>query len=377
MKAAVIGGGFAGIVAALALVERGHDVHLLERRGLLGGRATSYIDAASGDDVDSGFHFLLEGWRTTLEFLQRQEAAGFLLYGLRWPGASIETARAAWLREAPDRIDPAILTRVEGVLTRSEAAASPVLFRTGLGRLHEHLAQRFVASGGVIHRRALAERIEVESGRVGRVRFLQRAQTREGIRAGRRASRETLAADCVIAAVPWHALAGLLDTAQAQSPLSELARVAALPAVSIEAWLDEHVPLAALTSGPGPAIDWIADKSQLHGRPGAAQHLTFSVACAEAAHDLSNAEWTTLARRTLEAALAPARALAFQRVVVLREPAARYGCDTESSRLRAAAAETGIEGLFLAGDWTNPDLPACIEGAVQSGLRAAERAGRG
>ena len=42
MKVVVVGGGFAGLAAAIALQERRHEVTLLERRGVLGGRATSY-----------------------------------------------------------------------------------------------------------------------------------------------------------------------------------------------------------------------------------------------------------------------------------------------------------------------------------------------
>lgn len=37
MKVVVIGGGFAGLAAAIALQERRHDVVLLERRGVFGG----------------------------------------------------------------------------------------------------------------------------------------------------------------------------------------------------------------------------------------------------------------------------------------------------------------------------------------------------
>ena len=45
VKVVVVGGGFAGLAAAIALQERRHEVTLLERRGVLGGRATSYRDA--------------------------------------------------------------------------------------------------------------------------------------------------------------------------------------------------------------------------------------------------------------------------------------------------------------------------------------------
>ena len=44
MRVVVVGGGFAGLAAAVALQEHRHDVLLLERRGVLGGRATSYRD---------------------------------------------------------------------------------------------------------------------------------------------------------------------------------------------------------------------------------------------------------------------------------------------------------------------------------------------
>ncbi len=59
MKVAVVGGGFAGFAAAIALQERRHEVVLLERRGILGGRATSSRDAVTGDDVDNGTHLMV------------------------------------------------------------------------------------------------------------------------------------------------------------------------------------------------------------------------------------------------------------------------------------------------------------------------------
>ena len=49
MRVAVVGGGFAGLAAAITLQERRHDVVLLERRGVLGGRATSFRDAVTGE----------------------------------------------------------------------------------------------------------------------------------------------------------------------------------------------------------------------------------------------------------------------------------------------------------------------------------------
>jgi uncharacterized protein with NAD-binding domain and iron-sulfur cluster len=79
MRVVVVGAGFAGLAAAIALQERRQQVCLLERRGLLGGRATSYVDAASGEDVDNGTHLMLAAYRETLDLLRRAGASDLLL----------------------------------------------------------------------------------------------------------------------------------------------------------------------------------------------------------------------------------------------------------------------------------------------------------
>src|SRR5262245_4020895 len=52
----IIGGGLAGLAAAEALAPRGYRVTLLESRGRLGGRASSFTDAASGQLIDTCQH---------------------------------------------------------------------------------------------------------------------------------------------------------------------------------------------------------------------------------------------------------------------------------------------------------------------------------
>src|SRR6266581_2225450 len=52
----IIGGGLAGLAAATALAPRGFRVTLLESRGRLGGRASSFTDTASGQLVDTCQH---------------------------------------------------------------------------------------------------------------------------------------------------------------------------------------------------------------------------------------------------------------------------------------------------------------------------------
>jgi len=68
---AVIGGGLAGLSAACALAESGYQVHLLERRPYVGGRASSYEHPGTGEIVDNCQHILL-GCCTNLLGFYRQ-----------------------------------------------------------------------------------------------------------------------------------------------------------------------------------------------------------------------------------------------------------------------------------------------------------------
>ena len=58
---------------------------------------------------------------------------------------------------------------------------------------------------------------------------------------------------------------------------------------------------------------------------------------------------------------------------VYKERRATMRSTPAAQRVRPGA-ETAIQGLYLAGDWTDTGLPPTIEGAVLSGHRAAELA---
>ncbi|MBI5197576.1 MAG: FAD-dependent oxidoreductase, partial [Nitrospirae bacterium] len=66
----IIGGGFAGIAAAVELAGRGYPVTLIERRRVLGGRASSFLDRTTGQWVDNGQHILMGCYTETLALLR-------------------------------------------------------------------------------------------------------------------------------------------------------------------------------------------------------------------------------------------------------------------------------------------------------------------
>jgi squalene-associated FAD-dependent desaturase len=76
----IVGGGFAGLSAGVALAEKGFRVALLEGKPTLGGRAYSFADAESGDFVDNGQHVLMGCYTETLDFLDRIGAKKNLVF---------------------------------------------------------------------------------------------------------------------------------------------------------------------------------------------------------------------------------------------------------------------------------------------------------
>ena len=58
-RIAIVGGGLAGIAAALQLVEADCQPIIIESRKILGGRATSFVDPRSGEVIDNCQHVLM------------------------------------------------------------------------------------------------------------------------------------------------------------------------------------------------------------------------------------------------------------------------------------------------------------------------------
>jgi squalene-associated FAD-dependent desaturase len=92
----VLGGGFAGLAAAVDLAESGMRVLLLERRSFLGGRAYSFTDKTTGDTIDNGQHLMMGCYHHTLSFLEKIGATAKLKFQ--------RSPRVDFLQERPNGI---------------------------------------------------------------------------------------------------------------------------------------------------------------------------------------------------------------------------------------------------------------------------------
>ena len=305
----------AGLSAALALQERGASVVLLERRGVLGGRASASLDARTGDEVDSGGH--------------------------RLP-ASAEAARD---------------------LLRRAGLAEPIPTAPRWGLVHQLLAERFVSLAGSLRRRALVTGCEVEASRVRRVRFIQRAETKAEMQRGKRETQEMLEPDVVVAAVPWHAVGALIpDECRIGTPFAEAGRMAALATVTVHLWIDGAPDVRLGLASPFAVV---LDRT---GGDRGLRHYVLQTGALTRMPDDANADWIRSAAKALGDAGGPRGDLSH--ALVLREP---FAVTAGVGRL---GPQTAIQGFFVSGDWTiGASLDAGIEAAVRSGLEAAAAIG--
>jgi squalene-associated FAD-dependent desaturase len=112
-RIAIVGGGLAGLAAAVGLADRGFALELYEARRRLGGRATSFYDSASGEWIDHCQHVSMGCCTNLADFCRRTGLAEFfrrdrVLYFFGPDGHCHRLSASRWL-PAPLHLAPAFL----------------------------------------------------------------------------------------------------------------------------------------------------------------------------------------------------------------------------------------------------------------------------
>lgn len=119
-------------------------------------------------------------------------------------------------------------------------------------------------------------------------------------------------------------------------------------------------PMVGMTGG---LVQWVFDRGRLQGHAG----LLAAVISAEGSHQLlSHDELAVQVQQELQSHLGNARPLWHQ---VIAEKRATFSC---VPKLIRPSAVTPQKDFFLAGDYLDEDLPATLESAVISGVGAAQ-----
>jgi squalene-associated FAD-dependent desaturase len=431
----VVGGGLAGIAAALDCARGGARVTLVEVRRRLGGAAYSFH--REGLHMDNGQHVFLRcctAYRALLERLGSEQLvsvqprleipvlkpgsppallrrnslpAPLQLAGAlaRYPHLSFhQRAGAARAALALLRMSPSGAHELEGItfgewlarfgqgpeavaalwdlialptlnLPAAEASLelSAFVFRTGL------LSGADAGDIG-FHDATLGETIGEPAGRALAAAGVE-------VMLGWRAERliegadaievhgavgEGLSAKAVIVALPHARAAALLE-----EPAGELAgRIASIessPIVNLHVVYDRRVTDYRFAAGVGTPVQYLFDRSEAAGAPAGRQYLAVSLSGAESEMQMSVDALRERYEPALRELLPGARQARVELFLATREHAATFRASPGVNALRPGPL-TPVRGLLLAGAWTDTGWPATLEGAVLSGHAAAEAA---
>jgi len=427
---AVVGGGLAGIAAAIRLARRGARVTLLEGRPRLGGATYSFRRGEL--TVDTGQHVFLRcyteylallaelGTRDAVEIQDRFEvpvlspdAPPHLLRRARHLPAPLHLlgalaayrplsvrdrlramAAAAALRgvdpDAPGTDEHSLgeffarhhqsdatvkrlweLVAVAALNVGPDEASLALaarVFRTGLLES---------ASAGDIGRPRVslsalhgepAERRLAELGANVRTRYrVERIEAGDGYRL--HTADDAVEAGAVVLAVP-HPVAAQLVPAGAVADPAAWAALSATAIVNVHLVYDRPVTDYGFAAAVDSPVQWLFDRTVESGL-GSGQYLAISLSAADALVRRPAAELIAEQTAALARLLPAVGRATLTEAFVTREPRATFRQAPGTGAIRPAAG-TGLPGLALAGAWTGTGWPDTMEGAVRSGHTAAD-----
>ncbi len=422
---AVVGGGLAGLAAAIECAQAGAAVTLYEARPRLGGETFSF--ERNGLWLDNGQHVALRCCTAYLGFLQRigvshllplqpslrvpvlreglppallartrlpaplHLAPALLRYGPLRPRERLSALLTGRALQALDPDDPRLDEQTFGswLEARGQSAnaiealwnliALPTLnlpagqaslgaavkvFRTGV---LDSASGSDIGIPSVCFRELHAEparrTLEQAGGRV-----LTSARVSSVSDALELSLEEgAVEADAVILAVPHEAAAAILPPEAVDR--AALAGLGSSPIVNLHVHYDRTVLDEPLAAALGSPLQWIFDRTAASGA-GEGQLLAVSLSHAVDEIGASVSALAQVYLPALERLLPEARGAEVLDFAVTHSPRATFRVAPGTRKLRPGAA-TALPGLYLAGAWTDTGWPPTMEGAVRSGLTAA------
>ena len=431
----VIGGGVAGMSAACALAEVGLRVQLVERRGYLGGRASSYLHPGAGEVIDNCQHVLfgcctnLAGfyrrigvadqihWTSEMTMIEpggRRSKLGpsFLpapLHGLpRLMSAhaftfadKIALGRAfgalmlpvsensteslgAWLKRhgqtkgALDRfwrlvIASALNADIDSIALQYAAKVIRELF----------MNSAFAGSMGMstvplsqLYTGA-AEYLTEHGSRILLNANVESAEwDEESFQWSVNTRNGVLLSDFLVLAMPFEATAKLLPNlppADGADALAEqLERHEPWPICSVHLWFDREITELDHAVLLDREIHWMYNKGRLQPwRKLQGSYVELVVSASRTFAALGREEAIALAVRELGEFFPAVASAKLEKAVLVKEMRATFGVPPGIDAARPTSVSPW-QNCFLAGDWTATGWPSTMESAARSGHLAAE-----
>ena len=429
---AVIGGGVAGMSAACALAEAGFQVRLVERRGYLGGRASSYLHPGVGEVIDNCQHVLF-GCCTNLQGFYRRIGVADRIH---WtsemtmiePGGRRSRLGPSFL-PAPLHGLPKLLTAHafsfadKIALARAFSALMKPVPADSTESLGDWLKRHKQTRGAVerFWRLVIASALNAEvdeialpyAAKVIRELFMNSAFAgsmgmstvplselyarvtpyledrggsvllntsvegadwdEETLQWMVRTRTGELLSDFVVVALPFEGMAALLPNLPpalgAEALEEQIERHEHWPICSVHLWFDRPITDLEHAVLLDREIHWLYNQSVLQGRGG--HYIELVVSATRAFTALPRDEAIAQALRELAEFFPIVKEAKLEKVALVKEVRATFGVPPGIDASRPAAVSPW-PNLFLAGDWTQTGRPSTMESGVRSGHLAAE-----
>jgi squalene-associated FAD-dependent desaturase len=428
-KVVVVGSGLAGLSAAVELVRRGFEVHLFEASKKGGGRAYSFDHYFDSDklkkkyNIDNGQHILMGCYHHTLEFLktistshlidiqpnlfvkyldssrsefilksgelpyplnllqallgynylsffEKLKAIAFVLKlrfvnveklehftvsdWLRNEGQIDNLSSGVWeilcigvLNTSPKKASAKVFAKVLGeVFLNGKNNSNIVVPKVGLTHLFVDSAVKYIESKGgkVIYSNPVLS-VKIEDSSVKNI-FTRTEELNDF--------------DEVVFAIPHFALKKIsgfsVELTKIQGYDFEYSSI-----TTFHIKLSENIvkdKFVALISSP---IQWVFNHND---------YITTVTSSSKDWDDKGKEEIFELVLDELNKYLGIERKVVLS-YIMIKEKRATFVCGGLNLKLRTDVKVSDIQNLYLAGDWTDTELPATIEGAVLSGKTAA------
>jgi squalene-associated FAD-dependent desaturase len=432
-RVAVVGGGLAGITAAIRLADAGREVTLLEGRPRLGGLTHSF---RRGDlDIDNGQHVFLRcctSYRALLDRLgttsstylqsrldvpvlsgsrqsrlRRQQLPAPLHLARSLAGysvlAPIDRARAirgALALRGVDRADPRTDEVSFGRWLRdhgqNDETVEALWDLVGVATMNAHADDASLAIAATVFQLGLLT--DAAAGDIGwslvplqqlhgdpaaaalaaagadvRLRSRVRALERDGDGWTVVTDDDRLDVDGVVVGTDPEQAEALLPAGALTQPDGWSAALGAAPILNANVVVDRRVLTAPFVAVVGSDVQWVFDRTAQSGLaasgPGA-QLIAVSLSAADDIVDVPVAELRARLLPALTAILPALRDADVLDFFVTREPRATFRPRPGSAALRPATRTT-LPSLVVAGAYTATGWPATMESAVRSGDAAA------
>jgi uncharacterized protein with NAD-binding domain and iron-sulfur cluster len=246
-----------------------------------------------------------------------------------------------------------------GLLGRPGDAAIG-LSRVGLSSLNGEPARRFIEErGGELKLGKAVKSLGVIDGLVSGV------QLSDGV---------PVMADAYVSALPFQVLLQVLPDEVAHDPFfSKAAELRSSPIVGIHLWYDRPIMVQEFVAFLDSPVQWVFNKSRIQGDDaGDGQYVCISLSGAWQYIDTPKNDLRELFVSEMARLFPRARGASVERFLVVKEPHATFRSVPGAAGHRLPQ-ETPIPNLFLAGEWTETGWPSTMEGAVRSGVFAADR----